>query len=509
MILVWFGRRALAFLVAATLASAAGTGFVYRPTARELRVARKLVDLRKNPSELYAFLFKMPKGGDLHNHLGGAVYAEDLIGMAAAHNFCIDPQSWSFVPRTPPASCSSGQIDAKRALEDNDIRNHVIDAMSMRDFLPAQESAHDHFFAAFAKFQPVGRVGNPEFLAQVIRRAAEQNESYLEVMALSGGAPLSAVARRAGFSGDFEASRTQLTQAGLPAAVAELKARVDELEEKRLQLLHCPADPTSSPCRVVVRYIFQVQREFPKEQVFAQILAGFLLASEDPRVVSVNLVQPEDGVTSMADYHLHMRMLQFVRTLYPKVLLTLHAGELASGLVPPEGLRFHIREAVEIAGAERIGHAVDVNYELEPESILRTMAERRTAVEINLTSNDLILGVRGSGHPFSAYRNAGVPIVLCTDDEGVSRTHLTQEYERAALTYNLSYLELKTIVRNGLQFSFLEGSGLWKSDRYTDVAAVCASGRNSPGCLLFLSGNAKAKLQADLEDRFDQFEKQF
>ena len=40
--------------------------------------------------------------------------------------------------------------------------------------------------------------------------------------------------------------------------------------------------------------------------------------------------------------------------------MTLHAGEIVSGLVPPADLRSHIRQAVEIAGAERIGHGVDV-----------------------------------------------------------------------------------------------------------------------------------------------------
>jgi hypothetical protein len=40
-------------------------------------------------------------------------------------------------------------------------------------------------------------------------------------------------------------------------------------------------------------------------------------------------------------------------------------------------------------------------------------------VEINLTSNDQILGVHGAMHPFPAYRAAGVPTVLSTDDEGV------------------------------------------------------------------------------------------
>ena len=76
----------------------------------------------------------------------------------------------------------------------------------------------------------------------------------------------------------------------------------------------------------------------------------------------------------------------------------------------------------------------------------------------------------------------GVPVVLSTDDEGVSRTHLTQEYLRATLSYNLTYSDLKQIVRNSIQYSFLPGS---VSDRTTE----------------------KGRLAAELERRFQQFER--
>jgi len=187
--------------------------------------------------------------------------------------------------------------------------------------------------------------------------------------------------------------------------VAGLRAQVDQMEERRVADLDCKQKPDSPPCQVRVRYIYQVLREFPKEQVFAQVLAGFLLADSDPRVVAVNFVQPEHGLTSMRDYHLHMQMVDYMHRLYPRVHITLHAGELASGLVPPEGLRFHIREAIEIGHAERIGHGVSVMYENDALGLLRLMKQRHIPVEINLTSNDLILGVSGANHPLPVYRN--------------------------------------------------------------------------------------------------------
>jgi adenosine deaminase len=297
-------------------------------------------------------------------------------------------------------------------------------------------------------------------------------------MALVGAGPISDLGKRVGFDGNFEQTAAKLRAAGIVDLVTGLRGQVEQMEQRRIADLDCKSKPDSAPCQVHVRYIFQVLREFPKEQVFAQVFAGFLLADSDPRVVAINFVQPEHGLTAMRDYHLHMRMIDYLHRQYPRVHIALHAGELASGLVPPEDLRYHIREAIEIGHAERIGHGVSIMYENDALGLLRLMKQRRIPVEINLTSNDLILGVRGADHPLPVYRKYGVPIVISTDDEGVSRTHLTQEYQRAVLTYNLTYADLKSIVRNSIEYSFLPS-------------------------------DEKASVLADLKKRFDRFEQSY
>ena len=200
-------------------------------------------------------------------------------------------------------------------------------------------------------------------------------------------------------------------------------------------------------------------------------------------------------------------MVDFARKLYPSVHITLHAGELAPGLVPPEGLLFHIRDAVELGHAERIGHGVDLMYEKDPQSLLREMRDRHIDVEINLTSNDGILGVKGDQHPFQTYRRAGVPVTLSTDDEGVNRSDLTEEFVRAVETYNLSWANLKELVRNSIEYSFASGSSYWKDRAYKTVVDACAAGRKSADCRAYLEKNDKARLGADLEERFAAFER--
>ncbi|MBV9268343.1 MAG: adenosine deaminase, partial [Acidobacteriaceae bacterium] len=325
-------------------------------------IEQRFAELRKSPPELYAFLLRMPKGGDLHNHLSGAIYAEEFLEQAKDESYCVDTNLEVIAPPARAQYCISGEVPASVAERVNEIRNHFIDGVSMRNFVPGPASAHDHFFSSFAKFGAVSESHLGDAVARLARRAAEQNESYLELMTVNGADAVHSVAAKVPLT-DFETTRRKLLDAGIEQQVAELHKQVDTIEGERIHSLHCDSEPDSAPCRVTVRYQYYVLREFPKEQVFAQTLAGFMLSATDARVVGVNFVQPEDGYTSMHDYDLHMHMVDFAKHLYPSVHVSLHAGEITSGLVPPEGLRFHIREAIEVGHAERIGHGVDIMYE--------------------------------------------------------------------------------------------------------------------------------------------------
>ena len=187
---------------------------------------------------------------------------------------------------------------------------------------------------------------------------------------------------------------------GLRDEVAADREEVRAAEAERKQLEHCGTAQAAPACQVEVRYIWQVLRDLPPEQVFAQALLGFETAeasidAKDDTWVGINFVRPEDDYVAMRDYTMQMKMIGFLHSQYPNVHISLHAGELAPGLVPPEGLRFHIRQAVELAHAERIGHGVDVMYEDRARDLLTEMVDRHVMVEINLSSNEAILGVEG------------------------------------------------------------------------------------------------------------------
>ncbi|HKV03889.1 MAG TPA: hypothetical protein VJO53_02155 [Candidatus Acidoferrales bacterium] len=488
----------------------------------EDRAARAFETAKSNPLELRAFLAAMPKGADLHIHLSGAVYAETWIRDGAEDRLCVNPASLSFAPRPPStggdasqSACEKGDVPASRALQDQHLYDALVDSFSMRGFVPsAGVTGHDHFFDTFSKFSGVDQRHTGEWLDEVAARAAAQNEQYLELMVTPPFTHALSAAYQLAWrdDGSLAEFREQLLSRGLRDDIAVARAYLDQAEQTRRQREHCGEPDPSAACAVELRYIYQVLRAFPKPQAFAQTLLGFEIASADPRFVGINYVQPEDGFVAMSDYAAQMRFLEFLRGVYPKVHLTLHAGELAPGMVPPDGLCCHIRLAVEQAHAERIGHGVDIMYEERPYDLLKEMAAKHVLVEINLTSNDLILGVGGKDHPFPIYRKFRVPVGISTDDEGVSRIDLTHEYVRAVETYGLTYADLKQLLRATLEHSFLPGASLWReADGFDRTISSCSqdtlgADKPAPACAKFLQSSEKSRQQWELERRFRVFE---
>ncbi len=466
--------------------------------------------LRENGAALRSFLVDMPKGGDLHNHLAGAVYAESMIAWARNAGWCFDLATKAALP--PPCDSAKAKPLVADALRETQAYRDAIDAWSMRDAAKDRPSGHDRFFNSFFHFSDVPATHVGAALAEVAERAASQNVLYLELME----SPLMYEARdlgaKVGWKDDPDALLAALDAAGLDALVKRASEGLAAAVAEKDRLLACnePARRRSG-CDVTIRWLAQVYRNVNRERLFAQIALAARLASSDPAVVGLNLVAAEDDETTLNHYTEQMRIVGEIGRRYPKAGVTLHAGELTIGLVPPKDLNFHVREAVEIAGARRIGHGVDIGFERDSEGLIARMARESILVEINLTSNADILGVEGEEHPFQLYRKAGVPVALSTDDEGVARIDLTHEYQRAARVYGLTYRDLKQLSRNSLTYAFVRGESLWRDPVAARPVSACAgvplgSLVSSRLCSHFLASSEKARLQWELEARFERFE---
>src|SRR5436853_218171 len=217
------------------------------PASLEQRAEANLKVARENPLQLRQFLLKMPKGGDLHNHLSGAVYAESWIRAGAEDHLCVDVAKLAFTK--PPAAssggveqnaCGEGKVPAEAAFRDQKLYDALVDAFSMRGFVPSPGvTGHDHFFDTFSKFGGTDHRHTGEWIDEVATRAAAQNEQYLELMHTPDFSHTAAIAKEIGWREDFGSLREALLARGLRDDLAVAKTAVDHAEGLRAQREHC------------------------------------------------------------------------------------------------------------------------------------------------------------------------------------------------------------------------------------------------------------------------------
>lgn len=474
-------------------------------TVANANVSTYFEKIKTNPNSLSMFLTSMPKGGELHYHLGGGAYSETMLALAATGKFCLDKKT--FVMNKTNDQCLG--ITSNDLMQNPSLYEQTIRSWSLKNFNSGKESSHDHFFATFSKFRAIVDNYKPELLASIMRRAASQHELYMEVLDLPDNGRASNFANPQFSTTSFASAQKNLL--ANEAFQANIQYTIDEASriiKQARQILGCETDPNQEVCQIKVKFQYYAFREQPLEKVFAQALNGFVAASRSPDIVGVNLVQPEDGIISLRDYRQQMQIFNYLHQAYPKVHISLHAGELVSGLVTPEDLRFHIHDAVKLGQAERIGHGVDIALENNAETLLQDMANHHIAVEVNLTSNQKILNVSGANHPLKIYLAKQVPIVLSTDDEGILRTDLTHQYVTAVMQFDLDYPTVKLINRNALTYSFLPGKSLWDNAKLAIPVKDCQD-LNSQRCKQFIKNSEKAQLQWLLETKLTQFENSY
>ena len=125
--------------------------------------------------------------------------------------------------------------------------------------------------------------------------------------------------------------------------------------------------------------------------------------------------------------------------------LTAHAGEA----VGPES----IRKAVELLGAERIGHGLTA---IQDPSVMALLHERRIPLEVCPTSNVATgLIARFEDHPLPRFLEAGLVVTLNSDDPAMFGTSLENELLQAATTFSLSRQQVSNLCENAIAAAFL------------------------------------------------------
>jgi adenosine deaminase/adenosine deaminase CECR1 len=447
--------------------AAAGTAHARGPMPNEAATARHYAALvagnEPKLAELTMFFSQMPKGGDLHHHYSGAIYAEQYLEF-------LDKQGWCVNKTTYRVETDKAAIDAERAKPlpqrncliaaevygDDHTWRELLQRWSSKDFANhggMQPPPDRQFFQTFGYFGAVSNTNFHEGLVRLKQRAIAENVSYIETMF-----KMSPFVTNTDF--DAKAWQNANDDAAFDAQMREWMAALDQDASFNRSIKDFVAKIDDAAQGIdddnfTMRYQTYVLRLLNPSQVFSSMVAGFKAASGSDRIVGVNIVGQESQAVSMRDYTLHMKMFRFLKSVYPDVKVALHAGELALGDVPPEGLEFHIDQAIALGHANRIGHGIDLAHESNVVGIMKTMREKDIPVEINLTSNGFINGVQGESHPVTLYRKYGVPYVISTDDAGVTRHNLAGEYVLFASRYKPGYAEMKKASYNSIRYSFL------------------------------------------------------
>jgi adenosine deaminase CECR1 len=425
-------RRIIAIVLIASLAFAA-------TAARAAEAWFEEVKAKATPQQLYTFLYALPKGGDLHNHLGGAVRSEWMWSAAMAqteHGYkyytkvridnCVDfgtnefgPAKYLLLLRNLKESsyaklddCQKGEYKALAALDERE-RKAWLDSMRLDEPFEGRDEFFEAHWARIAEL-----LNNPHLVAETLFQNMEafgkEGVVYLETQV-----PLDGYQKPDGspFTRDEVAN---IFRARLKAKDARATGVEVRLQNSLLR--------------------FTANAEEALRELYV------ITAAYRDLYVGVNMVGREDN-----DKGYPLRFLPVLRELrqrYPDINLSIHAGEV-------DEPNFHIRDTL-LLGAKRIGHGV--NLITDPDTMI-LMRHGPYMVEINLVSNLLLEYVQKySEHPFPEYLRTGIPVALSTDDRGMWDSNMTDEYFVAVKEFNLSWEELTRLGRTSLEHAFVDAA---------------------------------------------------
>src|ERR1044072_8873707 len=243
--------------------------------AAEQKTADYFESIRKSPPQQLAFLLKMPKGADLHNHLSGAIYAESYVEWAAEKGLFVNNRTMALSVPAAPSKCDSDQTAANTALTNSILYRQLIDAWSMRNWQLSGQSGHDHFFDAFGRFGPATYNNSGRMLAEAVKNASRGKVSYVELMLTPDGTATgvlsSQIGEKVGWDGNFEGTLSKLKANGIDNAAALGIKNLQDMETEKNQLLKCSTPQADAGCAVTIRFVAQVSRNSSPGQVYAQM----------------------------------------------------------------------------------------------------------------------------------------------------------------------------------------------------------------------------------------------
>lgn len=417
-----------ALIVAGSAASAASAaGF-----------AERWAEIRQTatPTELYTLLYALPKGGDLHNHLGGSGLPEWWFALATDKK---RNGGQTFYTRTRILNVGPSGMD---------WRGRNIDTVY---WVTIRESAWKKLpeanRAEFKALEDLTPAEKKEWLDSVrLDRPGEGRDEFFEftwvrlnhLVTDAHCIPEILVENMKAFGAEgLLYLETQAPAFGLSDPDGRIVPGAEMAVRYEARLAQADAQATG----VTVRFQASVLRFAPIAEAEVRRAYAFL-AAYPGRWVGINMGGREDN-----DKGYPLRFLKVYREMrreYPGIGISIHGGEV-------DEPNAHVRDTL-LLGATRIGHGY--NLITDPDTML-LMRNSRFMVEINLVSNQLLEYTSDiQEHPFPEYLRFGIPVSLNTDDRGMWDSNMTDEYFTAVKEFKLSWAEVVQLGRASLEFSF-------------------------------------------------------
>ena len=196
---------------------------------------------------------------------------------------------------------------------------------------------------------------------------------------------------------------------------------------------------------IVVRQLLTAMRQ----NVPTLDVARLAVAYRGDSVAGFDLAGPEDGFPPA-------RFAPVWAYLHGEhVPLTIHAGE-AAGLAS-------IREAVDVCGADRIGHGVRLIDDIDtswpnpvPGRLASSVRDRRITLEVCPSSNlQTGIAARLADHPVDTLIRSGMRVAISCDNRLMSRTSLSREFALLAGTFGYGLADLRRLTLNAAEGAFL------------------------------------------------------
>jgi adenosine deaminase CECR1 len=399
-------------------------------------------DLKAKASreDLYRVLYALPKGGDIHHHLGGGMLPEMIWDVVT------DPVrngGQSFYTRVRISSLDLINVgymrDSRNLAGWVTISHHThkqLSASSQKDFkmltdLNDQEK-RAWMNAMFLDNEGEGRNEFFEYiwnrLGDVLQSIDVMSELLVENMKRFGAEGVRYMEIQARFRGWNDAGGTPISDN------AATQFFVNRLKQ-----------PDALATGVLVKFQTVVLRFAP--DAIESVEEYFEYTYNNKHLwLGINMAGREDdnrGYPSKFT-EVYDRMMR----KFPGVGIAIHAGEA-------EKKDTHIFDTLRL-GATRIGHGINLFHD---PSTMQMMRGENFLIEINLISNHL-LGYTPDldQHPFPIYLRQGIPCCLNTDDRGMWHSNMTDEYFVAVSRFNLSWKEMVVLGENSLVHSFLDAS---------------------------------------------------